>query len=216
MKIRLTESQLKSMIRDILSEWYEPDINYDEDFIDSANYNPDYNEPDYDDIEYADDEEEYFTTKKAYNSLASKYGKDNVHIIFSSEYSESDSDCYDVGFLVRRGDEWNLAYRDGSLLSNRWYNKVGWDDHSPEDKLCYYNIYSIIGAVPVMLNGKWNLVNLKNGETLSKVWFDSVCPYEGGPVCFVKVELNGEPYLIDRFGDLYDMDEHYIKSIWNK
>ena len=212
MKVRLTENQLKNMIRDVLSEWYEPDINYDEGFIDSANYDPDYNEPDYDDIEYDDDDEEYLTTKKVYNSLISKYGKDNVYIIFSHEYDSSNSDCYDRGFLVRRGNKWNFAHSDGSLLNNRWYDKVGWNGHSPGDKFYYYDVYSIINAIPVMLNGKWNLVSLKTGNELSRKWFDSIHREGRGPRSYVKVVLNGETYLIDDWGNLYDMDEKYIKN----
>lgn len=203
MKLRLSETKLKNIIKEVLSEWYEADVNYDEGWIDNANYDPEYDDRDPND--YIADEED--DNPYAYEILCDKYGE--VYPIIEDPYHE-------CGFIVKNGNKWNVADNNGKLLTKQWYDQVGLKYPLPVDRdntICADDVYTCeLSSIPVKLNGKWNLLHFFYHSLISKVWFDSIEKNDDDNGYTVKIVVDGQTYCIDQRGWLYSKKGHFIKK----
>lgn len=206
MKLRLTESNLKNIIKEVLAEWYEPDINYDKGWIDDANYDPEYDDRDPDD--YIVHEEDY--NPHAYEILCDEY--DKVYPVIR----DSRDTYYELGFIVKNGNKWNVADNNAKLLTKQWYDQVGLKSplHVDNDNMISADdVYTCeFSTIPVKLNGKWNLLHFFNHSLISRVWFDSVENNDDDNGYTAKIVVGGQTYYIDQRGWLYSKKGHFIKK----
>lgn len=85
-----------------------------------------------------------------------------------------DVDAFEGGFaIVILNDKYNFINTEGRLISNQWFDYVG---------------YFYKGFAKVILNGKYNFINTE-GRLISNQWFDYALGFNEG---FAEVKLNGK------------------------
>lgn len=103
-----------------------------------------------------------------------------------------DADKFSEGFAtVKLHNKWSYIDRNGNYIKdNMWFDEA-------------YNFSQ--GFAIIRLNGKYSYIN-SNGQLIAngKLWFNDANNFNQNNIAFVN--LNGEPYIIDKEGNFYDYD----------